>query len=73
VLDIHMNRTILREWQFPQQSSSPQPKQRAGWESVVSGCDSYSIHGLLAGFRIEGRDRARYVHLEGEGLRTTEF
>lgn len=24
-------------------------------------------HGMLAGFRIEGRRRARYVHLEGEG------
>ena len=27
--------------------------------------------GILAGFRIEGRDRARYVDLEGEGAKTT--
>ena len=28
-------------------------------------------NGMLAGFRIEGQARARYVDLEGEGPRTT--
>ena len=65
-LATHRSET-LSPWRILPSSLSQQPKQRAVWASVVSEFVRCSTGGTLAGIRIEGQARARYVDLGGEG------